>query len=103
MQFLLNNILEFFDVYKQLLQQIQREFKIKLETPQYNMNKSTLVNIFIKSCNSSLRGANQVNRHKKVLAHEDQDGNESIGDGNVDDDDTIFEDIKDILNEFGSA
>ena len=103
MQFLLNNILEFFDVYKQLLQQIQREFKINLETPQYNMNKSTLVNIFIKSCNSSLRGANQVNRHKKVLAHEDQDGNESIGDGNVDDDDTIFKDIKDILNEFGSA
>jgi hypothetical protein len=103
MQFLLNNILEFFDVYKQLLQQIQREFKINLETPQYNMNKSTLVNIFIKSCNSSLRGANQVNRHKKVLAHEDQDGNESIGDGNVDDDDTIFKDIKVILNEFGSA
>lgn len=102
-QFLLNNILEFFDVYKQLLQQIKREFKIKLETPQYNMNKSTLENIFIKSRNSSLQGADQINRRKQVLAHEDQDGNESIGDGNVVDDDTIFEDIKDILNELGSA
>ena len=102
-QFLLNNILEFFDVYKQLLQQIRREFNIKLETPQYNMEKSTLEKIFKRSCNSSLRGADQVNRHKQVLAHEDQDDNESIGDGNVVNDDTIFEDVKDILNEFGSA
>lgn len=37
--FLSSNFDGFSDIYKQLLQRIKKEFKIKLETPQYNMKR----------------------------------------------------------------